>query len=1042
MVAARTREEGLGAVRELVAKFTMNRDHYLATEFTETATRNQFIDPLLEALGWDVADGQGIGASRDVLVESQQRSSPDPAGEEEWDDDLSEAEISDRAATTTFPDYVLRIQSVNRIVVEAKKPSVNLRFKAPSFQAKSYAWSMRLPIAVLTDFQELRVFDTRYRPEYGKPNDCVVPGLDLEYDRFVENWDLIWDLLSREAVEGGSLDSFARAKAKKGAKPVDQSFLAELADWRMKLATELKAHNPDLDRYEVAEATQRILDRLVFIRTMEDRGILSAEVLRSFARKSDAYRKLIPELRRLDARYNGQIFSEHFSERLDLPDGLFQRLVQSFYYPFSPYRFDAVPTDLLGSIYERFLGQEIAIEDGAVAVVDKPEVRHAGGIYYTPRWVVDRIVQTTLGPLVKGKTPKAVANLRIVDCACGSGAFLLGAFSFLVNWHEAYYEAHPGENPDGHFRSSTGERRLTADAKAEILSNNLYGVDIDPQAVEVTQMSLYLAMLSQETSATLRGQPRLFETAYLPRLDQNIRCGNSLLSTLDVSDELFSDEDLLRRINPFDWRDDRLGFGKVFADRGGFDVAIMNPPYVRTQDLKKFRPEEVLLYQGRYAAASEGSFDLASLFIEKVLDLIRPDGAFGFITTRTFMETASGRPVRKLLAEGRHVREIVDFVDGLVFEGASAYTAMLFAGKKRSRRYRLTRVPPPPEPSAAAVQKAESPGSGLTASLVGSTLGPQVWDLLLPGESEVLDRLHSGTRTLSEVCGDVIFQGPITGADYLFQFNDGGPVAGHPELRRVAHRKTGQTIEFEKELLRPVVDGSSDVHRFWRKPSSQVLFFPYERSDPADAFTLIGGSKLHTDFPNAAQWLDSNEEALRARSGKWTDDNWWNYSRRQNLERFSEPKVLVPYLLSELCAFSDLESQFFVNVSTGGYGIPHSELEDPEFVAALLNSELLSWVLKLYSRAFRGGWFAARKATLARLPIVEPDASERKEVVQLLRECELSHARLASARSDENIRRADQLHRRNIGSFNRAVERLYGLTQREHQIVHGSQVGH
>jgi hypothetical protein len=237
---------------------------------------------------------------------------------------------------------------------------------------------------------------------------------------------------------------------------------------------------------------------------------------RRHARLTDSYRRLSPEFRRLDAVYNGQLFAYHFSERLELSDEVFQTLVASMYFP-APYRFDVVAVDLLGSIYERFLGQEISVSlREGVMVEDKPEVRHAGGVYYTPRWVVERIVERTVGLLLDGKTPRAVANIKVVDPACGSGAFLLGAFDYLVAWHERYYDLHPEENPKGHFVTAAGERRLTADTKATILANNIFGVDLDAQAVEVTQMSLYLALLQDENLATLQAQQRLFQSAFLP----------------------------------------------------------------------------------------------------------------------------------------------------------------------------------------------------------------------------------------------------------------------------------------------------------------------------------------------------------------------------------------------------------------------------------------------------------------------------------------------------------------------------------------------
>ena len=1033
MAAARDKTDGMARAARLVDAFSANLSHYKSPSYPETAARNQFIDSFFEALGWDVDDEGGAGPRREVVVENRQRTDVRTAGEEEWDDDLTAEELAERTTETRFPDYVFRIDLRNRFVAEAKKPSVNLTRKAPSFQAKSYAWTMRLPVAVLTDFEELRVFDARYRPNYDEPETGLIGGFNLRFTDYLGAWDSIWGLLSREAVVSGSLDQFISRNPARGAQPVDRSFLSDLAQWRVRVAEDLKDRNPDLDRWEIAESTQRILDRVVFTRVMEDRGIVAEPILRRHARLVDSYRKLAPEFRRLDAVYNGQLFAYHFSERLDLSDEVFQRLVASMYFP-APYRFDVVAVDLLGSIYERFLGQEITVSDrGGVVVEDKPEVRHAGGVYYTPRWIVERIVERTVGPLVEGKTPKAVANVKIVDPACGSGAFLLGAFDYLVAWHERYYDEHPNDNANGHFVTSTGERRLTADTKSTILANNLFGVDLDAQAVEVTQMSLYLALLQDENLATLQAQQRLFQTAFLPKLDHNIRWGNSLLASDDLPDDvLFGNEELRRRVNPLDWWDAAGGFGDVFARRrSGFDAVIGNPPYTRVQILRRFRPEETAAYQAKYRSASEGSFDIASPFIERGLELLRPDGRLGFIVSRGFCETAAGRPLREQLSAGRHVQEIVDFGAGLVFDPVSAYTVILLLGKSPSRSWRLTRVPSPP--SLPALLAAEADDSLLTATLPATDLGSGEWTLDVPAESELLQRLSQGHPSLGDVCGNVIFQGVVTGADYVYRLRDLGP-GPEPGVRQVGRRDKDVTGFIEEALLRPVYAGRSDIRRFDVAASSDVLFVPYRRPRPTEPFVLMTHADL-TRYPNAQVWLNDHEGELRSRAGDWTEHNWWAFSRRQNLERFEEAKILVPYMIDHLCAHLDGQEHFFVNVTTGGYGIPTSGIDDPLYLTALLNSRLLSWVLRRYSRAFRGGWFAARKGNLVRLPIAQPTINRRAEVVEAYQRCVASHAALVDSPDGTEHELAVRAHRDTVRRFDRMIDGLYGLTRADVTLV-------
>ncbi|HJQ49200.1 MAG TPA: N-6 DNA methylase, partial [Gaiellaceae bacterium] len=699
---AATVEEGREQIAALVERFLAQEDYYNSPEFDETSTREQFVNLFFEALGWDVLDVASLGPDREVVFHPRLRDEAELAGEEAWDEDLSEDELAEREPLVRIPDYAFRYDGSTRFFVEAKRSGVTVDARSPAFQVKSYAWSHQVRIGVLTNFRQLRVFETITRPEYGQPRGGLLAEISIDCQAYADQWQGIWALLSRGAVAGGSIERTARYR--RGTLQVGESFLNELTEWRKELADDLVERNLNLDRWELAEATQRILDRLIFLRVCEDRTLEQDVVLRRYARRTDAYRHLQPEMRRLDDVYNGALFAQHFSERLEVSDAVIQRFIEQLYFPHSPYRFDVIGVDLLGDVYERFLGTEITIDArGRVRFEEKPEVRHAGGVYYTPNWIVRAIVERTIGPLLEGRTPRTAEQLKIVDPACGSGSFLLGALDYLIEWHEAYYTANPAVDPDRHVPREDGTRRLTSDAKAAIVSENLYGVDIDPQAVEVAQMSLYLKILEAETGSSLHEQTRLFHGAYLPSLTKNILSGNSLLGSDEVPGQLMLDEELRHRINPFDWRDDTYGFGKIFEERGGFDAVIGNPPYTRAQVLRQARRQEAQLYDQHYASA-QASYDIASLFVERGLSLLRGarggdrGGRLGFIVTRTFAETDAGQSLRELLSGQRHVAEIVDFGAGTVFEDVSAYTMLLFLTRGANPSYQLTRVPTPATP--------------------------------------------------------------------------------------------------------------------------------------------------------------------------------------------------------------------------------------------------------------------------------------------------------------------------------------------------------
>jgi Eco57I restriction-modification methylase len=269
---------------------------------------------------------------------------------------------------------------------------------------------------------------------------------------------------------------------------------------------------------------------------------------------------------------------------LEVGDRLLRRIIRGLYYPESPHEFSVLSVDVLGQVYEQFLGKVIRLtRSGHRAVVEeKPEVRKAGGVYYTPTYIVDYIVEKTVGKLLEGKRPGprgGASRLRIVDPACGSGSFLIGAYQYLLDWHrDRYVEDGPEKWSRQLYQGQGGQWHLTIDEKKRILLNNIHGVDIDPQAVEVTKLSLLLKVLEGESEASLATQLRMFQERALPDLDDNIKCGNTLIGTDFHHSEQTAllDYEEYERINAFNWK---TAFPQIFSgDNPGFDAVIGNPP--------------------------------------------------------------------------------------------------------------------------------------------------------------------------------------------------------------------------------------------------------------------------------------------------------------------------------------------------------------------------------------------------------------------------------------------------------------------------------
>ncbi len=347
---------------------------------------------------------------------------------------------------------------------------------------------------------------------------------------------------------------------------------------------------------------QRTIDRIIFLRISEDRGIEDYGRLLALTNGSHTYQRMHDLYKQADEKYNAGLFdfqTDKLTKKLTIDDNVIKPILSGLYYPQSPYEFSVLPADILGQVYEQFLGKVIRLTPGHRAKVEeKPEVKKAGGVYYTPTYIVDYIVKQTVGKLVEGKTPRQISKLRIMDPACGSGSFLLGAYQYLLDHHRQWYEAndpakHAKRKEPAVYQGQNGGWRLTTSEKKRILLNNIYGVDIDRQAVEVTKLSLLLRVLEGESEETLGQQLRLWQERALPDLGDNIKCGNSLIGPDIFEDQLIDDEEEMRRVNPFDWK---VEFPEIVAV-GGFDIVIGNPPYVRIQTMKEWAPTEVEFYK-------------------------------------------------------------------------------------------------------------------------------------------------------------------------------------------------------------------------------------------------------------------------------------------------------------------------------------------------------------------------------------------------------------------------------------------------------------
>jgi hypothetical protein len=465
----------------------------------------------------------------------------------------------------------------------------------------------------------------------------------------------------------GSFDRYVQDTGRKhGTSEVDAEFLREIEGWRDALAHNIALRNPALSVHELNYAVQRTIDRIIFLRMCEDRSIEEYGRLLALTGGPHIYARLGDLYRQADERYDSDLFdfqADALSKSLTVDDKVLKPILAGLYYPQSPYEFSVLPAEILGQVYEQFLGKVIRLTPAHRArVEEKPEVKKAGGVYYTPAYIVDYIVKQTVGKLVEGKTPRQISKVHILDPACGSGSFLLGAYQYLLDYHRQWYEAHdPAKHGQGRqpalYQGPRGEWRLTTGEKKRILLNNIYGVDIDRQAVEVTKLSLLLKVLEGESDETLGRQLMLWRERALPNLGDNIKCGNSLVGPDYFEAQLMPDEEEMRRVNPFDWEAE---FPEIMAT-GGFDVVIGNPPYIFARDMK-FTEQDKQYYYDHYRLA-QYQINTYALFMEASLRLMKPRAAFGVIVPNTWLTIEKMSRLRRFLVGSYDRLSIVNVED-------------------------------------------------------------------------------------------------------------------------------------------------------------------------------------------------------------------------------------------------------------------------------------------------------------------------------------------------------------------------------------------
>jgi hypothetical protein len=573
---------------------------------------------------------------------------------------------------------------------------------------------------------------------------------------------------------------------------------------------------------------------------------------------------------------------------------------------------------------------------------------------------------------------RQLSQIKVLDPAMGSGSFLLRAFDHLLDCYGRYNRACRDIKQTGRIRETPGELFGERYEVAEevfnpafyIPSENIFGVDLDPQAVELARLNLWMRLMVAERDwmrEELRTKKTNVVLSLLPSLAKNLKRGNSLISDPTVAGDA-----------AFDWQQE---FPEIMT-RGGFDVVVGNPPYERIQTMAEYAPESLEFLKATYKTADSGNFDIYVCFVEKGLSLLREQGLFGYILPHKFFHADYGRALRQLLSGGKHVREVVHFGDLQVFPRVSTYTCLLSLSKTLQESINFSQV-------RSIREFAETHNAGVQFPVPAERLSAEPWNFISEEDRAWMNKADAGSDRLGDAAEE-IFVGLQTSADDVFLF------AATPAKRGVCDvfsDALDKNVKIEAALLKPVVR-SGEIGRYWARATHAVLF-PYKFIG-RDAH-LLTEVELGTQFPLAWDYLQKNKTKLSDREhGKFADSGWWQLYPK-NLHLWETPKLLVPYMTRRLSAYFDDAKNYFVNVTTGGFGVRSSKV-DLKYLSGLLNSRLLDRYLRLISTNFRGGYFAANKQFIERLPIKLNGVPKRKvsTIAELVEEMQTTRGKLLS----------------------------------------------
>lgn len=923
-------------LEKLIRKYEKNRAEIINrnSKYTEADARREYIDCFLEVFGWDVSNKAGKSLSEsDVVTESM---------------------IDNK----NKPDYLLRRNGMIFYTLEAEKPSKNIhKDNQPATQVLRYGWNANNKVGLLFNVETFQIFQT-----CEKPDTTIVrkPWKSFEYTEFMNNFDLLWDLLSIESVYKGTaenvIDSITPQTATKTS--LDQYFLNELDEWRVLIGNDL-VNSKERDEYVDSEKnfkklnddTQTFLNQIIFLRFAEDNQLEQYEpnTLEYVFEDSASFSK---KLKQLDQRYNSGIFKNSNIASLLSLDTI-STICKSLYYPLSSYNFAIIDLGILGRIYEQFLQRELIYDEDSRSVsLVKTTQASIKSVVSTPIELTHLITEKALSEkLANIHSIDQLMKLRVADISVGSGVFLVNVYDRLISKAVDLLDLRKG--------SENVEAPLNI--KKQLLAQTLYGADIDYHASQVTKFSLALRLLRGESSQRFRNQ-----TPIIPSLEQTIVCQNSLISTKDVSNFLNMNPDQIDNIT-----DDEIdAINPNNGELEKFDVILGNPPYLNTKEMIETSKLEFKLYKNKFTTAYK-QFDKYFLFIEQMLNQLKSDGVGTFITSNKFASIGAGTKLRKMLSQ--HVVSFIDFGATQLFPQKDIYVAIVMFSSQKTTKFKYA--------TAKSISDAKTPKF---IDLNVSEMSDDDYNWFLTTNKKAL-KLYRKTMNFPRIADEFsIHVGVQTSNNLVYLIKNKEILEENDKYIKFKKNKKMWTVE--KSITRPFFKNLDHKGTYYTQPiSDSILIFPYD-----DDGRLKPLEELRDKFPLCWRYLNYYKNKLLPKNlgGKRdvqpnpSSDQWYMYGRSQGLTGWNEDKLIIGVMSNKPSTAYDANHMVLASGGTAGY-IPVFQGESQyalEYVEAWINYPVVDEIFRMLSTDFRGEYWTHGKDKLAQVPFLTIDQNDSQQL--------------------------------------------------------------